>query len=201
MKKIILILGLIIVALICTVYFLIKINNRLNTELKIAVNNEKSFELENIDLKNKSIELQYSITQLKYSKDSIIRKMDSIIHELSIKDKNLKAIGYIKSTIQKTDTVIFKDTVFYNVNIDTTIIDKWYKLNFKCTYPNKVIITSKFKSDKYIVFSRKRETIYPPKKFWLFRLFQKKHTVVEVNVVEQNPYIENNKQKFIEIIE
>ena len=47
----------------------------------------------------------------------------------------------------------------------------------------------------------KKETINPPKKCWLLRLFQKKHTILEVNVIEKNPYSENKQQRFIEIIE
>ena len=46
----------------------------------------------------------------------------------------------------------------------------------------------------------RKETIDPPKKNWLLRLFQKKHRVAEVEVVEKNPYINSEKQRFIEII-
>ena len=32
-------------------------------------------------------------------------------------------------------------------------------------------------------------------------MFQKKHKVLKVDVVEKNPYIESNKQRFVEIID
>ena len=48
--------------------------------------------------------------------------------------------------------------------------------------------------------NKKKETINPPKKFFLFRWFQRKHTILEVNMVEKNPYIENKNNRFIEII-
>ena len=31
-------------------------------------------------------------------------------------------------------------------------------------------------------------------------MFQKKHKIIEVEVIENNPYIDSNKQRFIEII-
>lgn len=48
--------------------------------------------------------------------------------------------------------------------------------------------------------SNSRVTIDPPKKFFLCRWFQKKHTVVEVNVIQDNPYCTNRNEKFVKII-
>ena len=73
------------------------------------------------------------------------------------------------------------------------------KLGLK--YPSTITTGPKFVSEKYIMVDYKKETINPPKKCWLLRLFQKKHKVVEVNIVEKNPYIENKQQRFIEIVE
>lgn len=53
---------------------------------------------------------------------------------------------------------------------------------------------------KYIIVGYRKEIIDPPKKCFIARWFQKKHKVVEVNVVEKNPYIENKQQRFIEIV-
>ena len=56
-------------------------------------------------------------------------------------------------------------------------------------------------TDKAMVLvNYKKETIDPPKKCAIARWFQKKHKIVEVNIVEKSPYIENKQQKFIEII-
>ena len=57
-----------------------------------------------------------------------------------------------------------------------------------------------FKSEKYIVVSNKKETINPPKKFFLWRWFQKKHIVANIDVIEKSPYIDNKKYRYIEII-
>ena len=45
-----------------------------------------------------------------------------------------------------------------------------------------------------------RVTVDPPKKCWLGRLFQKKQTIVEVDVVEQNPYCTIKNQKFVKVV-
>ena len=84
--------------------------------------------------------------------------------------------------------------------MDTTIKDEWYQLNLGLRYPNTIITNPSFISEKYIVLNYKKETINPPKKCAIARWFQKKHKVVEVNIIEKNPYIENKQQKFIEII-
>ena len=58
-----------------------------------------------------------------------------------------------------------------------------------------------FISEKYIITNKRKETINPPKKFFLFRWFQRKHWVMEVYIKEKNPYIKEINNKFVEIIE
>jgi hypothetical protein len=58
-----------------------------------------------------------------------------------------------------------------------------------------------FKNSTNVVFYNSRVTIDPPKKCWLARLFQKKHNVVEIDVVQENPYCTNKEEKFIKIID
>ena len=55
-------------------------------------------------------------------------------------------------------------------------------------------------SERYVIVDYKKETINPPKKCAIVRWFQKKHKIIEVEVVEKNPYIENKQQRFIEIV-
>lgn len=121
--------------------------------------------------------------------------MDSVRKVLNVKDKNLKYLQYISSIGSRTDTVIVKDTIFQkpvkndSVVLDTIIGDAWYKAGMKLKYPNYIVLKPWFKSQKYIMVSTRKETINPPKKLWLLRLFQRKHEVVVVNVMEENPYI------------
>lgn len=174
----------------------------MKNDLNTAINNEKAAIAENDSLKNKSIMYKYTIEQLNNSNDSIIEKLNQAKKELKIKDKKIKELAYIATTSQKTDSIIVRDTIFRDVGfkLDTTIGDEWYKCQLGLEYPNRIVISPEFRSEQSIIISSKRETLYPEKKCWLARLFQKKHTIVEVNVVEKSPYIETKESKFIEVI-
>lgn len=177
--------------------------NSLKTELSISKSNEKAFIAENNGLKEENIAFKFTIDQLNYFNDSLTTKMNDVRKELKIKDKDLKQMQYLLSQAQKTDTIIFRDTLFIDktLQLDTLIGDEWYNIRLGLQYPNLITTTPTFKSEIYIVTSSKKETINPPKKCAIARWFQKKHKVVEVEVVEKNPYIENKQQRFIEIIE
>ena len=185
-----------------SIYTLYRNNKKLKNELSTAVSNEKAFIAENDNLKNQNIAFQFTIEQLEYFNDSLLTKINDVRKELKIKDKDIKQMQYLLSEAQKIDTIIFKDTIFTNpsINIDTLLINDWYQMDLKLKYPNVIITEPKFISEKYIIVNYKKETIDPPKKCAIARWFQKKHKVVEVNIVEKSPYIENKQQKFIEII-
>lgn len=178
-------------------------NQNLKEELSISISNEKAFIAENSSLKNENRVFKFTVEQLNYYNGSILQKMNDVRKELKIKDDNLKQMQYLLSEATKKDTIVFRDTLFREptLNIDTLIGDKWYQMKLGLKYPSTITTDPKFVSEKYIMMDYKKETINPPKKCWLLRLFQKKHKVVEVNVVEKNPYIENKQQRFIEIVE
>lgn len=184
-------------------YFLYKERETLQKNISVLKENEKAFISENLLLEESNRTFKFTIEQLNYYNDSIIKKLTSVKNELRIKDKDLKQMQYLLSVASKRDTITFRDTLFKNpsLNVDTIIEDKWYKLKLELKYPSTIISSPGFISEKYIITNYKKETINPPKKCWLLRLFQKKHKVVEVNIVEKNPYIENKQQRFIEIIE
>lgn len=200
-------IGIIALALILvlgvTTYVQYEKVNSLKTELSISKSNEKAFIAENNGLKEENIAFKFTIDQLNYFNDSLTTKMNDVRKELKIKDKNLNQMQYLLSQAQKTDTIRFRDTIFIDktVKIDTLIGDEWYNIRLGLQYPNLITTTPTFKSETYIVTSSKKETINPPKTCAIARWFQKKHRVVEVKIVEKNPYIENKQQRFIEIIE
>lgn len=178
-------------------------NQNLKEELSISISNEKAFIAENSSLKNENRVFKFTVEQLNYYNGSILQKMNDVRKELKIKDDNLKQMQYLLSEATKKDTIVFRDTLFREptLDIDTLVGDKWYQMKLGLKYPSTITTDPKFVSEKYIMMDYKKETINPPKKCWLLRLFQKKHKVVEVNVVEKNPYIENKQQRFIEIVE
>ena len=174
----------------------------LKKEVCTLRNNQKAFIAENSSLKDESRAFKFTIEQLNYYNDSILQKMNNVRKELKIKDKNIKQLQYLLSVSTKKDTVLFTDTIFRDKSLalDTVIGDKWYNIRLGLKYPNLIYTEPTFTSEKYIIVNKKKETINPPKKFFLFRWFQKKHTILEVNMVEKNPYIENKNNRFIEII-
>lgn len=197
-------IGIIILASLIAVstYTLYNRNQNLKEEISVAMSNQKAFIAENSSLKEENRVFKFTVEQLNHYNDSILQKMNEVRKELNVKDKDLKQMQYLLSEATKKDTIVFRDTLFRepSLNIDTLIGDKWYQMELGLKYPNTITTTPTFISEKYVVVDYKKETINPPKKCWLLRLFQKKHTILEVNVVEKNPYIENKNSKFVEII-
>ena len=168
----------------------------------IALSNENNKNAKS----SKAYELK--ISQMKYINDSLMNAMDSVRRSLNIKDKNTKGLGYVKSTILIHDTVLVNrirdgDN---SISIDTTINKKWYQIQLdyrgsKCNEcKDTLIVSPKVTSEKYVVISTQKEYVDTPKKFWIQRIFQKKDEVIDVKVVETNPYIYSNEDRFVKVI-
>ena len=171
---------------------------------ELAEANVKAYSSELSDSKDRNIALQLTVSQFKYLKDSILVELDNTRKELNIKDKNLKALQAVKSGFTRKDTVriVQTDTLFRepSLAIDTLIGDEWYSLQLGLKYPSMIAIKPQFKSEKHIIVSSKKETVNPPKKFFLLRWFQKKHIVLHIDVIEKSPYVQDENSKYIEII-
>lgn len=178
-------------------------NQDLKEKISVSMSNQKAFIAENSSLKDETRTFKFTIEQLNYYNDSILQKMNDVRKELKIKDKNLKQLQYLLSVSTKKDTVLFTDTIFRDKNLalDTIIGDKWYNIRLGLKYPNLIYTEPTFTSEKYIIVNKKKETINPPKKFFLFRWFQRKHWIMEVHIKEKNPYIKEIDNKFVEIID
>lgn len=192
----------IIVALIIVVAVLIHNNAQMKEKYYASVENVKAYSYELSGLKDDNRMFKLTIEQLEYLSDSITKKLDQSRKELKIKDKDLKQLQYQLAEVSKGDTVVLKDTIFKDPSfeLDTIVGDKWFSNRLYLKYPNVIASTPKIVIERHTFINGKRETVNPPKKFFLFRWFQKKHTVVEVNVRELNPYVVNKTQKYIEII-
>lgn len=203
MKYIRLAIALLIVVLALSLFIVGYQYKNLNDDYKVAVGNEKALLHSNLSIKENIGVLQLTVDQLSYFNDSILVKLDSVRKSLKIKDKELKALQYMYSTIEKKDSIVFiKDTIFKeNIHIDTTLMSKWYSLNLKLDYPNSVVVTPKIVSEQYVLIHSEKETINPPKKCKIARWFQKKHTVIRVDIEEENPYIEHKQNKFVKILD
>lgn len=168
----------------------------------IALSNENNKNAKS----SKAYELK--ISQMKYINDSLMNAMDSVRKSLNIKDKNTKGLGYVKSTILIHDTVLVNRIRDGDktISIDTTINKKWYQIQLdyrgsKCNEcKDTLIVSPKVTSEKYVVISTQKEYVDTPKKFWIQRIFQKKDEVIDVKVVETNPYIYSNEDRFVKVI-
>ena len=174
----------------------------LESKLEISTTNESILLNQFDSLNSYNKELQLNIEQLEYSNNTTLDKLNKVRKELNIKDKELQKLQYQLSISNKTDTVVYRDTIFKEgIKLDTLIKDDWYSLNLDLEYPSTIIVNPKFKSEKYVVTSLKKEIKGTPKKCWLGRIFQKKHNIVREEVVKKSHYIETKEQVFINIIE
>ena len=199
MKKYLIITIIILLAIIGAMWQQVKYANQ---KWETAEANVKAYANLANTAQGKNAALQLTVDQLDYFKDSVLQELNNTRKELKIKDKNLKVLQAVSSSFTKKDTITLRDTLFKDssVAIDTIIGDKWYNVRLGLKYPSMVAVEPYFKSEKHIIVSSKKETVNPPKKFWLFRLFQKKHLVLHIDVVEKNPYVDNESSRYIEVI-
>ena len=193
-----LLIPILTVALILTV----KSRGKIEKRWKESTENVKSYSELFSNSENKNKGFKFTIDQLQYFNDSILRELNKTREALKIKDSKLKSLQYLSSTFIKYDTLIIKDTLFKDpqIQVDTILSDEWYSIRIGLKYPSTVTVNPMFRSVKHIVVSSRRETVNPPKKFFLFRWFQKKHTILNIDVIEKNPYIKEQNSRYIEII-
>ena len=188
--------------LISIILFYINRVNILNKDLSNAVNNVKAYEAENSNLKENNQTFKLTIQSMKKSQDSLMLKMKQVANENGIKDKEIKSLQYQLEHFKKVDTIRLVDTIFRYKGfiLDTCMVDKWNSTCLHLEYPNLISIVNEYNNEKYIVLDSHKEPI-KDRKWFLPRWFTKKHTVVEVTVVDENPYVTTKKQRFIEIID
>lgn len=167
-----------------------------------ARSNIKAYEQLYDSAVNQNRRFELTIDELNYSRDSLVQALNKIRKENKILDKKIKSLSYVSSVVEIHDTVKLRDTLSIRegVSIDTALVSPWYNINFLISPPDSLIFSIKVPSEKYIIASTNRETIDPPKKCFIARLFQKKHTVVDVQIIEKNPYIVNKQSRFIEVV-
>ena len=199
MKKYLIITVIILLAVIGAMWQQVKYAN---VKWETAEANVKAYSIILSREGEKNTALQLTVEQLGYFKDSVLQELDNTRKELKVKDKNLKALQSVSSSFSKSDTIILKDTLFKEVSldVDTVLGDKWYNVRLGLKYPSMIAVKPYFKSEKHIIISSKKETVNPPKKFFLLRWFQRRHTVLHIDVVEKNPYVENENSRYVEII-
>ena len=195
--------GIILAGLIATVSIQSARIRNLDKELSYSRANEKALYAERDSLEDNSRTLYLTVEQLNQVNDSIIQKMNGMRKELGIKDKEIQQLQYQLSEASKKDTIVFRDTLFRDpeLQIDTTIGDKWYNIRLGLEYPSTIAVAPSFTSERYVNMYLKKETVNPPKKCFIARWFQKRHKVMVVETWENNPYIKVREERFVKIVD
>lgn len=203
MKRIWILIGVVFLLLISFLSIQYSAIQRYKEELNTQILNVKALTAQNEGLDNQTQVLQLSIDELEYSKDSLLKRIDILVGEGKLKDKNIRELQYQLSEASRQDTVVFRDTLFKDplLQIDTLYGDEWYKVNLSLRYPSTIVVNPSFKSERLVTMGLERQTVKPPKKCWLARLFQRKHDVMIVEIQEKNPYIDIKEERYIKIVD
>lgn len=195
-------IGFLIIGLMITVYIQKSRISNLKEDLSYSIANEKAMFAEKDSLEKNNRVLYLTVEQLNFVNDSIIEKMNDVRNLLKIKDKEIQELYYQLSTASVSDTLILRDTLFRDpeLNIDTTMKNKWYNIGIHLEYPSSIAVSPSFTSERYVNMVLKKETIKPPKKCRFLQWFQRKHKVLIVEVEEMNPYIKLDEEKYIKVI-
>lgn len=194
-------LVLVIAGILGVLFFMMRSNNY-EEKYDNAVQNNKAYALQLDKEKAQSNVFKLTVDQLSYYNDSIMTVLNNARKELKIKDNQIAQLNYIATELNKKDTIKLTDTIFKDADfvLDTAIGDKWITTKLYMAYPNTVAIEPTVVSEKSVFMYTNKETVEPPKKFFLCRWFQKKHTVMKAIVKENNPYVVNQENVFIEIV-
>lgn len=175
---------------------------KLNDRYDISVQNNKAYEAQLSTIKEENKVFQFSIEQLEYINDSTIHCLDSVRKELKIKNRQIQQMSKIKEKVYIHDSIILYDTIFKepDFTLDTCVGDKWYQNCLHLQYPNEIASSININTETDCFIYTSRETVNPPCKTWIGRLFQKKHTVINVTIHENNPYAKVKESKFIKVV-
>lgn len=198
--RIMVILTVLIAGLMGTVVILLGRVGEVKRERDEAMANVKAYS-ESMSAASKSARVfRMTIEDLEASRDTLMMRLDSIRNAAGVKNKDLKSVHWRETVVERVDTVWLADSIFV-ADLDTTLDDGWVKTRLTVEHPDKVAVSVKVRNETTLIVRSRRETVKPPRRFWLFRLFQRKHTVVEVEAVEGNPHCVERSRRHIEIID
>lgn len=205
MNKYIKIVKLILILIVCgiVIYFITHYNN-MKDRYEVLERNQKALIERYNNIETDNYELTFTVEEYQYYNDSLLNRLKETQMELDIKYDEILYLESLNTDFRRTDTILVNevDTIFVQgVSVDTIFGDEYITNNLKLDYPNRVELTTTVYSKKDVFITQERETINPPKKCWIGRLFQKKHDIIKVHIKEHNPWVINNEEMFIKIIE
>ena len=198
-KLLITLFALIILLCAALFYFVSKCDRAVN-ERDQYVSLAKSYSRVIMDSDNERTVFRMRISDLEVTGDSLICVLDSMRRQIGIRDKRLREMHHRVTYVERTDTIYLSDSIFIS-RLDTTITDGWVSTHLKIDVPNKITHSVSVRNQTDLFVTTKRETVNPPRKFFLFRLFQRKHTVVTVVAKEGNPWCQTTESRHVEIVD
>lgn len=199
-NKIILILLAVVAILVLALAILIKRVGSLASDRDNYAATAKAYAQEREAYDGSSRVFRMTIDELEASRDTLMMKLDSMRTEAKVKDSQLKSMHWRETIVEKKDTIWLKDSIFL-ADLDTTLSDGWTTTKVHIGRPNEVAVNVKVRNETTLIVRSRRETVKPPKRFFLFRLFQRKHTIVEVEAIEGNPHCTERSRRHVEIID
>jgi len=190
-NKVLIALILLVVGLCGSLYYAMGRISTLNEEVARQTMNYRASE-------DSRRELTLTIDELKYSNDSLNQKILETIKEAGVKTRKVTEVVYVESKAEIHDTIVVKEPIFL-AELDTIIYKPYTTIKLGIKPPSGLSVDLSVKSEMTAIFHTYKETVNPPKKFWLFRLFQKKKVVTVVDIVENNPYICTENKRFINV--
>ena len=152
-------------------------------------------------LLNQSNQYKMSLEEIENDRDSLTMALLTASDELKVKRRDIRRLQRIESSYSHSDTITIRDTVFQpSFRIDTVLSNEWRRLRLNLSYPNTAIVDLAVYSKKNVVVHTRR-FIRKPSKWFFIRWFQKRSTETIVTIKDENPYIEEADNKFIEVVE
>lgn len=198
--KLLITLFALIILLCAALFYFVSKCDRVANERDQYASLSKSYSRVIMDSDNERTVFRMRISDLEVTGDSLICVLDSMRRQIGIRDKRLREMHHRVTYVERTDTIYLSDSIFIS-GLDTTITDGWVSTHLKIDVPNKITHSVSVRNQTDLFVTTKRETINPPRKFFLFRLFQRKHTVVTVVAKEGNPWCQTAESRHVEIVD
>jgi len=144
---------------------------------------------------SKSLQQIKTIADLKRSQDSTSIIIRNQAKKNDILLAKIIAYGELETSI-KHDTLIKYKLLLGCHDLSNKNITQSVCINKDSTISSDVSIDPRFD----LFWTNNRETINPPRKFFLWRWFQKKQDVISVEVISDNPIVKIKKQTFVKTI-
>ena len=198
--KLLITLFALIILLCAALFYFVSKCDRVANERDQYASLTKSYSRVIMDSDNERTVFRMRISDLEVTGDSLICVLDSMRRQIGIRDKRLREMHHRVTYVDRTDTIYLSDSILIS-GLDTTIADGWVSTHLKIDVPNKITHSVSVRNQTDLFVTTKRETVNPPRKFFLFRLFQRKHLVVTVVAKEGNPWCQTAESRHVEIVD